>query len=259
VRFIIQAVMLVALFSPKLGFRMIITPSWRTQVLRGIALVASSVPYFYALRTIPLADATAIVYTTPVLVVLYSALVLKERLTGARIAFVVAGFLGMVLIIRPGAEMFQEAALLALLAAAMYAVFQVLTRTLHGDDARVTLAFPALIGVIVITPVVLLSEYPLTMSLADAALLLLSGVVGTSGHFMFIRAFKSAPVSVLSPFTYSQLVWATVFGLIVFGQFPDAMALAGIALIAGSGALLAWHERRRAQGALALREPGTPE
>ena len=85
---------------------------------------------------------------------------------------------------------------------------------------------------------------------------MLIGALGTSAHFIFIRAFRRAPASALTPFTYTQLVWAVLLGWLVFGQFPDGYALAGIAVIAGSGLLLAWHERRaRAGGPLALREP----
>jgi drug/metabolite transporter (DMT)-like permease len=85
-------------------------------------------------------------------------------------------------------------------------------------------------------------------------MLVLVGVLGTTGHFMFIRAFRSAPASALAPFTYSQLVWAVLLGWLAFGQFPDRYALGGIAIIAGSGLLLAWHERRMAL-APAVREP----
>jgi drug/metabolite transporter (DMT)-like permease len=106
----------------------------------------------------------------------------------------------------------------------------------------------------VTTPVLLLLDVPLAMTLLDAGLLVLVGVLGTTGHFMFIQAFKSAPASAVAPFTYSQLVWAVLFGWLAFGQFPDGFALAGIAVIAGSGVLLAWHERRQAISP-AMREP----
>ena len=93
------------------------------------------------------------------------------------------------------------------------------------------------------------------MPRGDFGLLLLLGALGTTGHFIFIRAFRGAPASALTPFTYTQLVWAVLLGWLVFGQFPDGYALAGIAVIAGSGLLLAWHERRRARTASALPAP----
>jgi drug/metabolite transporter (DMT)-like permease len=253
-RFTVQTAILVALFAPTLGTRLVRTPQPGMQALRGATLVASSVFFYNALRELPLADATAIIYSTPVMVIVLSIVVLSERLTRPRLAFVAAGFVGVLLVVRPGASIFQGAAFFALISATLYAVFQILTRMLHGDDPRVTLFYPALIGTLVTTPALLLLEVPLAMTAVDAGMLVLVGVLGTTGHFMFIRAFRSAPASALAPFTYSQLVWAVLLGWLAFGQFPDRYALGGIAIIAGSGLLLAWHERRMAL-APAVREP----
>lgn len=253
-RFAVQAVIMIVLFAPALGTGLVRTPHPGKQLLRSAALVVSSVFFYNALKELPLADATAIIYSTPVMVIVLSVTVLKERMTRPRLAFVAAGFVGVLLVVRPGASILQGAAFFALISAALYAVFQILTRTLHGDDPRVTLAYPALAGALVTTPVLLLLDVPFAMTLLDAGLLALVGVLGTTGHFMFIRAFRSAPASAVAPFTYSQLVWAVLFGWLAFGQFPDGFALAGIAVIAGSGLLLAWHERRQAL-APAVREP----
>ncbi|MBA3776246.1 MAG: EamA family transporter [Betaproteobacteria bacterium] len=84
------------------------------------------------------------------------------------------------------------------------------------------------------------------MTWAEVALLALAGVLGTVGHFLFILAFARAPASALTPFTYLQLVWATLLGWIAFGDFPDGLTLIGMGIIGGSGLLLTWHERRRA-------------
>jgi drug/metabolite transporter (DMT)-like permease len=254
-RFAVQAVVMAVLFAPAMGRNLVRTPQFRLQIGRSVALIVSSVCFYNALRSLPLADATAIIYCTPVLVILLSVAVLKERITRPRGAFVAAGLVGMLLIARPGASVLQGATAFALGAAALYAVFQILTRKLHGEDPRVTLAYPAFFGAVLTMPMLLLLDYPISMSWADAGLLLLVGCFGTTGHFMFIRAFQSAPASALAPFTYTQLVWAVLFGWLVFGQLPDGWSQAGIAIIAGSGMLLAWHERRRALTSAIVREP----
>jgi drug/metabolite transporter (DMT)-like permease len=238
-----------------MGRNLVRTAQPRLQLIRGAVLVASSLFFVNALRWLPLAAATAINYTTPVVVVLLSVVLLKERMTPARWAFVAAGFTGMLLIVRPGASIFHGAALLALGAAGCYAFFQILTRMLRADDPRVTLFYPALCGVAVMTLLLPFLDFKASMPWPHVFLVVLFGAIATLGHFMFILAFRHAPASALTPFTYAQLVWAVTLGWLVFGYFPDAYSLAGIALIAGSGLLLAWHERRRAARLVVTEEP----
>ena len=114
-----------------------------------------------------------------------------------------------------------------------------------------TLTFPALLGALLTTPMLPLLDVPIAMTLPDVVLVVLMGLLGTTAHFVFIRAFRSGPASALAPFTYSQLVWAALFGWLAFGQLPNAYVILGTAIIAGSGVLLAWHERRSAL----VREP----
>ncbi|MEJ7668202.1 MAG: DMT family transporter [Casimicrobiaceae bacterium] len=241
-----QAVAMLVWLAPSMGLAMVRTQQLRMQLLRGVLLVASSLFFMSALKYLPLADATALNYTTPTLVILLAVVVLHERMTKARIGFVVAGAIGMLLIVQPGAEFFKGASFLALAAAVCYATFQIITRMLAGEDPRVTLFYPALIGTLVMTLVWPWFGLPIAMTWAEVALLALAGVLGTVGHFLFILAFARAPASALTPFTYLQLVWATLLGWIAFGDFPDGLTLIGMGIIGGSGLLLTWHERRRA-------------
>jgi len=251
-RWTVQAGATVLWLAPQMGWDLVRTTQPRLQILRGIVLVLSSLCFFNALRWLPLADATAINYCTPVLVILLSVMVLKERMTKPRWAFVIAGFTGMLFIVRPGASILHGAALLALVAAGFYAVYQILTRKLRGENPRVTLFYPALCGTILTTALLPFSDYHAEMPWTHMALIVLVGLIATMGHFLFILAFQRAPASGLTPFTYVQLVWAMLAGWILFGQFPDRYTLAGIGVIATSGLLLAWHERRRA---LVVEEP----
>ena len=133
--------------APKMGTGMVRTRQLRMQLVRGVLLIASSLCFMSALRSMPLADATSLNYLTPTLVILLAIVFLNERITAARVAFVVAGVTGMLMIVQPGADLFKGASLFALASAACYAVYQITTRMLAGEDPRVTLFYPALVGV----------------------------------------------------------------------------------------------------------------
>lgn len=246
-RYGVQAVAMVLWLAPSMGTKLVRTRRLPMQIARGVILVGSSLFFFNALRFLPLAEATALSYLTPLLVVLLSALLLRERLTWVRMALVLAGIAGMLLIVRPGTEVFQGAALLVLGSASLYAVFQILTRKLAGEDIRVTLFYPAIVGTVLMSIALPWVTTDAAVSWADAALIVVAGLFGTVGHFLFIRAFQRAPASALTPFTYLQLVWATLFGWAAFGRFPDGYTLLGMAVITGSGLVVALHERRRAK------------
>ena len=245
-RWTFQVVAMVIWLGPTLGLGMVKTGRLRLQLLRGLLLISSSLCFFMALGSLPLAEATAINYTTPVLVILLAVVFLGERMTRPRIAFVAAGIIGMLVIVRPGADLFRGASLLVLCSASFYAVFQVLTRVMAREDPRVMLLYPALVGAGVMTVAWPFFGSHLDLTWLDMAKLLMVGVLGTAGHFLLILAFQRAPASALTPFTYAHLVFATLVGWLVFGDFPDGLTLVGMAVIGGSGLLLTWHERRRA-------------
>ncbi len=241
-----QVLAMLLWLAPTMGTRMLHTRQLRMQLLRGALLIGSSLCFMTALKFIPLADATALNYLTPTLVIVLGIAVLRERLTGPRMAFVIAGLAGMLMIVQPGASLFNFASLLALASAFFYAIYQVTTRMLAGEDPRVTLFYPALVGALLMTLVWPWFGSRIDVAWRDVALMATIGVLGTIGHFLFILAFQRAPASALTPFTYIHLVFATLIGWLVFSDLPDALTFAGMALIAGSGLLLTWHERRRA-------------
>ena len=241
-----QVLAMLIWLAPKLGLGMIRTRQLRMQLIRGVLLIGSSLFFMTSLKYLPLADATALNYLTPTLVIVIGIAFLGERLTVPRIAFVVAGLAGMVMIVQPGAEMFKGASMLALGSAFCYAIYQITTRMLAGEDPRVTLFYPALVGVLLMTLVWPWFGSRIDISWTDVALMATIGVLGTVGHFLFILAFQRAPASALTPFTYIHLVFATLIGWFAFGDLPDRLTFAGMTLIAGSGLLLTWHERRRA-------------
>ncbi|MEO8507420.1 MAG: DMT family transporter [Betaproteobacteria bacterium] len=245
-RWSFQVLAMLIWLAPIMGTRMVHTRQLPMQLARGVLLIGSSLCFMTALKYMPLADATALNYMTPTLVIVIAIVFLRERLTLPRVAFVVAGVAGMLMIVQPGAEIFRGASLLALASAACYSVYQITTRMLAGEDPRVTLFYPALVGAGLMTVVWPWFGSRIDVSYTDVALMAAIGVLGTIGHFLFILAFQRAPASALTPFTYIHLVFATLIGWVAFGDLPGALTFAGMALIAGSGLLLTWHERRRA-------------
>lgn len=246
-RWTIQALALCAWLAPRHGLAFLRTSHLTHNLVRGAVLIGSSVCFVFALRDLPLANVTALNYSTPMMVVVLAVVVLRERLTAARVAFVIAGVIGMLLIVRPGTDVFRGASLLALASAAFYATFQIMTRRMATEDAGVLLFYPALVGSVVMTAVLAFSLDPIVaMPWTHVAMLVVGGMVGTLGHFLFILAFQRGSASALTPFTYVHLVWATLIGWIVFDTFPDGYAFAGMAIIAGSGLTITLHERRRA-------------
>jgi len=248
-RYGMQMLIMLLWLLPQMGAALLRTRRLRLHLARAALLPFSSLCFFSALKFLPLAETTAINYTAPVLVIILAVVFLDERMTRHRIALVLACVGGMLLIVRPGSQVFHGAAFLALGSAVFYGTFQILTRKLAGEDSRVLLFYPALVGTLVLTAGLPWYGGEIAMPWRDVALVVLTGLLGTSGHFMFILAFQRAPASALTPFTYIHLLWATLVGWIVFGNFPDAWTLAGMAVIAGSGLLLALHERRHAKSA----------
>jgi drug/metabolite transporter (DMT)-like permease len=242
----VQALVVLALVGPKLRLNLVRTTRLSMHVARGVLLIASSLCFFSALHYLPLAEATALNYTSPILVTLMASWLLRERLTRPRWVFVVAGFVGMLLIVRPGSEMLTPAALLALGAAALYATFQIMTRTLAGENLMVLLMYPSLIGTVLLSLAIPFVRTGGWYPTSDLAAFIGIGILGSLGHLLFIKAFQRASASAIAPFTYAQLVWSTLAGWLVFGTFPDGFALTGIVVIAGSGVVLTWYERRRA-------------
>ena len=246
-RYSVQFVAMLVWLGPSMRLDLVRTQRLRFQAFRGLLLLASSLFFVNALRSLPLAEATALNYSTPIIVVLMGRLVLRERLTQARLAFVAVGVAGMLMIVQPGSDVFHGAALFGLGAAIFYACYQITTRMLAGEDPRVLLFYPALMGTVIMSALAPGFDWPPSMPWTHVLLIVCGGLFGTLGHFLFILAFRLAPASALTPFTYTQLVWAMLLGWFLYGDFPNGYRIGGMAVIAGSGLLMMLHERRRAR------------
>lgn len=226
---------------------------WRTrqlplQLLRSLFLLCATLGFWGGLRYLPLAEASSITFLAPIIVVALSWPILGERATRARRVASIVGFLGILVLLRPGSAVMHPAVVLLLAAAFSNALYQLLTRKLLGESLHTTLFYSASVGTVVLTlllPWVIGEERP---GVGAAAALLLLGVFAGLGHWLMTRAYLQAPASLLSPFTYLQILWATLFGFALFGQHPDMLSAVGMAIVIASGALLAiWeHGRHRA-------------
>ncbi len=222
---------------------------WRTahlrmQLLRSLCLVVATGCFFGSLRFLPLAEGTAVSFLAPMFAIMLSLPVLGERPTRARWLSAIGGFIGILILVRPGSAVFHPAAGLLVVAAISNAMYQLLTRKLPKDSPHTTLFYSALVGTAVLSLALPFTAMPSTVSFTDAFFLLLLGVLAGFGHSMLIKAFLGSPASLLVPFMYLQMIWATFYGWLVFGQLPDGLSAIGMAVIVGSGVALVVHERR---------------
>jgi drug/metabolite transporter (DMT)-like permease len=246
-RYLLQTVVMAAIFLPRMGWGLVRTTSIRLQVLRGLFLIGASVVFVLSLGHMQIAEAAAISFLAPVLVALVGGWILGERVHARTWAALAGGFTGVLLIIQPGGAGFSWYYLLPLGCAFCFAGYQILTRKLAGhDDPITTLFYPGLVSCLVIPAAFPASAFDIPALPLHLGMVAAIGVLGAVGHFLLIRAHHDAPATLLAPFGYSQLVVVTLLGLVVFGQLPDALALAGMALVSASGLGLIVASTRRA-------------
>ncbi len=220
------------------------TGNLRIQLVRSMCLLVATACFFGGLRFLPLAEASAITFLAPMFAIVLAMPVLGERPTRARWMSAVAGFVGILILARPGSAVFHPATGLLVMAAISNALYQLLTRKLPNDTPYTTLFYSGLVGAVGLSFALPLAELPGSITLRDGVFLLVLGLLAGLGHWLLIGAFLRAPASLVAPFTYLQMIWATLYGFLVFGQLPDGLSALGMAVIVASGVALVLHERR---------------
>lgn len=222
------------------------------QLLRGIAVTVSSILFVSALKYLPIADATATSFISPLFVTALSIPLLGEKIGWRRWTATIIGLIGVLIVVRPGGAGFQPAALLPALSAAVWAFALIFTRMMSATENPVTtLTWSAIIGFVLLSLLQPFDWQPLT---AQAIWLgVFVGVASTIGHWFVILAFRHADASLLAPFAYLQLLWASIFGFFLFAVLPDRFTWLGAVIITGSGLYIAHRERMRARLPLAQR------
>lgn len=217
------------------------------QAGRAVLAVVESAVFVFALRYLPLADTHALASTAPLAAIALGALFLGERVGPARWLAVAAGFVGMLLIVRPGFKIFDWPMLLPVVGAIMWGGYQILVRLCSREDSPETTlvwsAFAAFAATTIVGPIDW--QWPDAFSWS---LLIATAILGALGHYALIKALDNAEAGAVQPYSYTMLVWVTILGLAVFGHFPDAWTIAGAAVIVAS-TLYTWQLDRRAASA----------
>ena len=220
----------------------------KMQLGRGLCLVCSSTLFILGIRDVGLAEAATIGFIGPILVTILSVPLLGEVVGWRRWMALLAGMLGVIIVMRPGTGAFQPEALYRVGSAMFWAVGLILTRKMAGTDrAETTMFWSALIGLVVLTAII-----PFQIVLPNGKQLLLAlgqSVLSSCGQWLVMQSLRYTPASTLAPFSYSQLIWSTIAGFVVFSAFPDEWTLAGAAIIIASGLYTAHRERLHARAA----------
>ena len=239
-RYLVNLVVLIAVMAPRHGAAL-----WRADrlglvIVRGLCLAAASVSMLLALQVMPVGETVAIIYIAPFLVLLLAGRLLGEKVP--LIGWVAAGcsFVGVLMIVRPGSGLDPVGVALCLFNAVCAAAYHLLTRILTRTETTMAMLFhTALVGAVVFSVLAMWSAGGPMPGVWDAALMLALGVLATVGHLLFTAAYRAAPASLLAPVNYLHIVFATVLGALVFAHVPDGIALAGMAVIMLSGAVVA--------------------
>ncbi|MEM7290692.1 MAG: DMT family transporter, partial [Pseudomonadota bacterium] len=239
-RFLVQSLFLLGFLA--FAWRANALPLYisRVNILRGMIMGLAAMLFFTAIKYMPLADAISVFFVEPIIVMLMSVAFLGEKVGWRRLVAAIVGFGGAIIVIRPSFELFGLVSLLPLCTAFLFSVYLILTRISGGNDDPLVMQFFAGIGGVILCGSVLLigtpmgfEDFSLTIpqESRDWALLLGIGLFAVASHMLIVIAFSMAPASILAPFQYVEIVSATLFGLFLFGEFPDLTKWIGIFII----------------------------
>jgi drug/metabolite transporter (DMT)-like permease len=214
------------------------------QIVRSLIAVVEGAMFVLAFRYLPLADTHAVAATSPLMVIALGVLFLGERAGAARWLAVAAGFVGVLLIVRPGFRDLEWPLLLPLIGAVMWASYQILTRLASLSDSPGTSLLWSAVVALIATSFVgpLYWQWP---TVAAWALMIVISLMGAVAHYALIRALDYAEAGAVQPYAYTLLVWVTILGFVLFGDVPDLWTILGAAIVVASG-LYTWRHDRRA-------------
>ncbi len=258
-----MAVVLLVMYLSASGFRQLLTKRPKDQLIRVSFVMISNVTYFLGLAAMPLADAVATAFVAPIIVTLLSALILREEVGPRRWAAVGVGMLGVIVMLRPGAGVIQPAAILVLISAVSYSASHLMTRRMRGTESAMTLNFYVQCGFIVVScamglwvgdghlsgsgnaSLAFLFRPWVWPPLHDIPAFLATGLAVGIGGLMMSQAYRTCPVALVAPFEYVGMPMAILWGVVIFGTWPDHTAWVGIALICGAGLYTLWRQTVR--------------
>ena len=242
-RFTAHFLLMLFLFPGRKINKLLKVNNFKLVIFRGILLLLCTCLFFTAIGYIGLAEANSIMFISPFFVVALSIPLLKEKVGIRRWSAVIIGFIGIVIILRPGFQEIHWAYFLIIGVAFFFALFTILTRTLSFTETAISMWFyTALVGMVGSSAIVW--YYWQTPTLSQSLMLLFIGAIGGGSHYIVIKAYQRASASMLAPFQYFQIIWATIYGLLVFDVAPDGWTWLGTAIIIASG-LYVWSREQQ--------------
>lgn len=232
-RFTVHMIFVCLILVPRLKMKLFKTQRLSLQLFRSVLMFGTTFLFFSGLKYFGLAEATTILFISPILLIAISPILLGEKPGIKEWGMVLIGFAGMLMMLRPSSEMLKLEILFPIGAACCFTLFQIITRKLNGENPFTTLFYTGLIGTLATS--VIVSFNWVTPAPAHILLLILLGALGGMGHFMLIKAFFYAPAPMLAPFIYTQMIWATILGFIFFETFPDGWSFLGMIVIGITG------------------------
>lgn len=214
------------------------------QCLRGVLLLSELIVVAMAFRTLGLAEVTSIFQSYPLFGTIFAVILLNEQVGWRRVSALVVGFLGILIMLRPGAGVLSMGAVWSILAAVLFALYMALTRLVGSvDKPQTSFFYVGLVGIVIMTAG--LPFFWVTMDSHHIVLLALLCATSVAGHFLMIKALSIAPLTIIQPFNYLQLVWSVCIGYVVFSDIPDILTLVGATLVVGSGLFVFYREQIR--------------
>lgn len=257
IRFLVFASIMVPAMLPRSPIYAMRTPRPGFQLLRGVALLSSSLFFISGLRFLPIAEASATGFVSPLLVTALSILFLGESVGLRRWLATAVGLIGVLIILRPGTSAFHPAAFFPLVSALAWACTLIMTRMMSGRERAVTtMTYSSLAGVCILSALV--PFVWVAPSWHDILFGVFIGIASTAGQWIVVLAFRYADASVLAPFSYTQLLWVSILGYAVFGEVPDIWTVTGAVFIVASGLYTAHRERVRRSQLLAVEAEPSP-
>ena len=243
-RIVIHLVLVALVFTPRMGLGLFRTRQIGLQLVNSVMMLLSTLLFFSAVRSVGVAEAISISFVAPLVVVFLAWPLLGERITATRLAAVVVGFVGVLVVIRPGSAVFQWASVLLLGSAVCYAIYQIIIRRLAGVDHPATSIFYSVLLGAILMSMLLPFVWVTPRNWLDWALLLSLGALGGLGHYCVARAMIYASANFIAPFNYTQIIGSVIVGYLMFAEVPDLYTWLGTALIVGAGLLVGWQAGR---------------
>ncbi|WP_366141423.1 DMT family transporter [uncultured Shimia sp.] len=262
IRSIVALVLLMVVIVPlDGGFKVLRTQRLGMHLIRGFCVVFANITFFLGLSVLPLADAVAVFFISPLIITALSVLILREQVGPRRWMAVFAGLIGVLIMVRPGTEDFRIALFLPMIAAFAYAFLHILTRKIGGTESAATMSVYIQITFIVVSGLVglslghgqyvgqgdpmfdfLLRGWAWPAEPRDWGILFLLGITSALGGFFISQAYRLAEASVIAPLEYTAMPIAIFFGVVIFGEWPEPLSWLGMSLIIGAGLFIFWRE-----------------